>query len=174
MVKTWIIYECMGNSTRHKVRNTAIFIMVVSCIVFSCLRVDTSWASIAGLTTIMKIDVRLWTILTGPASRNAEGLNYRWHSCVFTPFWDQFQSSCSYIKTFCCSPGPLIHLEKYAAEDCFKIVCSCKMRAVADYITLASFDSTWLLTLLQRIGFGMFYYNICPCRVTVYVWLTEV
>ena len=113
-------------------------------------------------------------ILTGPAFRNAKGLNYRWHSCVFTPFWDQFQSPCSYIKTFRCSPGPLIHLEKYVAEDCFKIVCSCKMQAVTDCITLASFDSTWLLTLLQRSGFGMFYYNICPCRVTVYVWLTEV
>ena len=48
------------------------------------------------------------------------------------------------------------------------------MRAVADYITLASFDSIWLLTLLQRSEFGMFYYNICPCRVAVYVWLTEV
>ena len=60
------------------------------------------------------------TILIGPASRDAKGLNYRWHSCVFTPFWDQFQSPCSYIKTFCCSPGPLIHLEKYVAEDCFK------------------------------------------------------
>ena len=114
------------------------------------------------------------TILTRPASRNANGLNYRWHSCMFTPFWDQFQSPCSYIKTFCCSPGPLNSLGKYEAEDCFKIVCSCKMRAVADYITLASFDSTWLLTSLQRSEFSIFYYNICPCRVTVYVWLTEV
>ena len=93
-------------------------------------------------------------------------INDRYHFCMFTPSWDQFQSLCSCIKTFSCSPGSLIHLEKYEADSCQKIVCPCKVRAVADYITLTKL---WLylamLTSLQEGEFGIFYYNICPCML---------
>ena len=38
------------------------------------------------------------TILIETVSRNADGLNYRLHFCVFTPSWGQFQSSSAILR----------------------------------------------------------------------------